>query len=143
MLCDESLRAMMVVLVARCCSRKHCWCPGPVLPQGTMLRSVTCAKTGDHVDVCGLRCRQKPCEVCDSCTRDCKGQETTFAMVSVTADSQPRKRDREGFCDLSPPQVTAWTESHRREILKIRMLKCRSPQLRASGVGGRGRLSSL
>lgn len=128
----------MVVLVARCCSRKQCWCPVPVLPQGTMLRSVTCAKTGDHVDVCGLRCRQKPCEVRDSCTRDCKGQETTFAMVLVTADSQPRKRDREGFCDLPPPQVTAWTESHRREILKIRMLKCRSPQLRASGVGGGG-----
>ena len=28
-----------------------------------------------------------------------KGMEATFAVVSMTADSQLRKRDTEGFCD--------------------------------------------
>lgn len=120
----------MVVLVARCCSRKQCWCPVPVLPQGTMLRSVTCAKTGDHVDVCGLRCRQKPCEVRDSCTRDCKGQETTFAMVLVTADSQPRKRDREGFCDLPPPGNSLDRKPSKRD------LKNKDAQVQVSTIEG-------
>lgn len=38
----------------------------------------------------------------------------------------------------TPSHVTAWTDSHRREILKIviRMPKCRSPQQRDSGGGG-------
>jgi hypothetical protein len=32
-----------------------------------------------------------------------KDKETTFALVSMSADSQLRKRDIEGFCDNSYP----------------------------------------
>ena len=55
-----------------------------------------------------------------------KDKEATFAVVSMTADSQLRKRDTEGFDDnpfLNPhstpsPTVTTWRGSHQRELLK-------------------------
>lgn len=50
-----------------------------------------------------------------------KGKEASFAVVSMTADSQLRKEDmKEGWdnpCSHPPKEkVTAWTESHRKEL---------------------------
>jgi hypothetical protein len=74
-----------------------------------------------------------------------KVKEATFAVILMTADSQLREENREGFCDnfyhLSPaPQnVTTQTESHGKEKhlkIVIRMLKCSSPESMASSRGG-------
>ena len=60
-----------------------------------MLMSVADADARESVGVvCGWRCLEKPCRSPYSALHapaDCKGEEATFAMVSMTADSQLRK----------------------------------------------------
>lgn len=62
----------------------------------------------------------------------------------TTADAQLRKRDMEDFCDypylLSTPESNSINRRPWKRTLKNRdrMLKCRSPQLKASSRGVRG-----
>lgn len=42
-------------------------------------------------------------DVCDLCCHWLKGTKASFAVESMTVDSQFRMRDTEGFCDLFPP----------------------------------------
>jgi hypothetical protein len=78
-----------------------------------MLRSVAHADTGDHVDVCGLWCHQKPFgSLWPGLLMTRKEKEASFAVLSMTADSRLRKRDKEVFHNnpylLHPcPTVTA------------------------------------
>ena len=74
-----------------------------------------CAATRGHIDVSGLHCHcgltsagsGEAVFVVYAVTRNhtavfplaVKSKEDTFAVILITADSQLRKRDMEGFCD--------------------------------------------
>lgn len=135
------------------------WRPGrclwSLLPPEAMLMSVICAPLEGHVDVCGLSLRdvmmvmacavaEGNVDVCGLCyhQKTCGSpwsvlpltvmfRKTSSAVVLMTADSQLRKRDIEGFCDDPQPHQK---KQLRQELLKrtlkicIMMLKCSSPQ---------------
>ena len=62
----------------------------------TMLRSMAHVDAGDHMDVHGPWCHQKPS---GSPSLTVKDMEITSVVVLITIDSQLKKGDREGFCD--------------------------------------------
>lgn len=73
-----------------------------ILPLETKWRSLAHANAGDHVDVWGPCYCQKPCRnprPIQSLT--VKDKEAPLAVVSMTTDTQLRKRGIESFCDNS------------------------------------------
>lgn len=69
------------------------------------------------------------------------GEQTSFAVVSMLAESQLRKRDTKGTCDNLPPPLPPKKQSEQKPNktgdlkIMIRILKCNSSQLMASGSG--------
>lgn len=66
----------------------------------TLLRSEARADAGGYVRVCDPCCRQKACEHPESMLPlTVKGEEATFVVMWMTADSQLRNKVTEGFCN--------------------------------------------
>ncbi|KAL6083915.1 hypothetical protein STEG23_020814 [Scotinomys teguina] len=94
------------------------------------LMFMACAVIKDHNDVCGPVVDVLVYKLLDEVHGPCcqqkltvKGKGASFAVVLMTADSQLRMRDIEGFHDnLSPPRTTPpktfYTGSYCRELVK-------------------------
>lgn len=93
------------VLPLKAILRSMVWsgcCQRPVLTLTAMMVSVVLAAAKDCVDVHG----RLYCHMCKSMTHALltgKKEEASFAMALMTARSQLRMRNTEGFCDPSTP----------------------------------------
>ena len=76
-----------------CCSREPCWCLRYILPLEPMLRSVAYVEVKDHVDISDQCCHQKP-SGCPRPVCPLTVKKAAFEVVSMTEDSQFRKRNR-------------------------------------------------
>jgi hypothetical protein len=71
-----------------------------------MLRSDACVDVKDHVDISDQCCHQKPSgSPRPVCPLTVKIKKAAFEVISMTADSQLRKRKIEGFCDNPYPLI--------------------------------------
>lgn len=83
--------------------------------------------TGDHAEARGVCCHQRPCErlwpmlspetmwksvIQAVLLLTAEGNETAFAVVLMTVDSQLRKTDIEGFCDSQSTPKTKQDKHH-------------------------------
>lgn len=101
------------------------WCTWPVLPPKAIRMFMVCAAawspmlvpvshtaTGGHAEICGAHWHQRPGEcpwsilspdttwkstIC--APDDCEGRGASSVVVSMTEDSQLRRRVMDGFCD--------------------------------------------
>lgn len=82
-----------------CYHQRPCYCPWFVLPRAMMLSVVVHADAGNHVDFYDLNCCQKlwesPWSMMLLIVED---KEDSFSVASITANSQLRAGDIEGFC---------------------------------------------
>lgn len=117
-----------------CCHWRICWGLWHVLTPEIMWLSVVCDVSRNYVQVHNLRASQPSLPV--------RGKGATYSMELMT-EGTPEEHIRL-LGQLPSPKSNSLVRKSSKRTLKLvmRMMKCRSPDLMASGVGVEG-LSSL